>query len=189
MKKIRSSPAPELVLLAVIIAWAGWGCGYRPAGSAVPDDVHIAGLAFSVVESSSSSLGFESEFTRNIRQEFISFSRVPLMSEAEAPYVLECRVTHIGTRPLRFSPTRTTVQGRDYAYWRTSSRELSIAVDARLVESATGKVVWQDYSIVETAIWNIGADPLKDREAQRQAIRRAAGRIASQLYSRTMARF
>lgn len=189
MENTRTGKAAGVFVGVAFLILLAAGCGYQPAGSAVPDRLDISGLALSIVESTSSSLGFEAEFTRRIRQEFISFSGVPLMPEADAPYVLECSVREINTRPLRYSSRRTVVQGRESVFWRTAARELSIGVEARLVERATGKVIWHDSSIVETATWNLGADPLADREAERVAVRRIAERIASQLYSRTVARF
>ena len=189
MEKIGTSPALRAFFCVLLSVALASGCGYRPAGSSVQDRVGLSGLALSVVDSTSSSLGFEAEFTRLIRREFISFSGVPLMPEADAPYVLECSVREIDTRPLRYTPTRSVVQGQERVFWQTSARRLSVSIDARLIERASGNVLWHDSSIVGTATWNIGADPLADREAQRAAVRQIAGQVASELYSRTLVRF
>lgn len=189
MEHIRTRHAAGAVVCAAFLILFAAGCGYKPSGSAVPDRMDISGLALSIVGSTSSSPGFEAEFTRTIRREFISFSGIPLMTEADAPYILECSVREINTRPVHYSSTKSVLHGRESVFWRTAAREMSIGVEARLIERATGNVLWHDSSIVETATWNLGADPLADREAERAAVRQIAERIASQLYSRTVARF
>ncbi|HDR13880.1 MAG TPA: hypothetical protein ENN79_00045 [Desulfobacteraceae bacterium] len=192
MGNMKLPPILKNLLCALLITFFTVGCGYSisspgaPAGPAVSG---ITGLAISLVESPSSSLGFEAEFTRMVRKEFISYSGVPLMPEPEAPYILECRITEISTRARRYQSTRTTLHGEEHVYWRTSGRRMSVDMDARLVEKATGNVIWHDESIVETADWNLGADPLADRDAQRAALRRLAERVAVKLYSRTVDRF
>ena len=189
MEHTRMTYAIGAVICAAFLILFAAGCGYKPSGSAVPDRMDISGLALSIVGSTSSSLGFEAEFTRTIRQEFISFSGIPLMTEADAPYILECNVREINTRPVRYTSKKSIIQGRESVFWRTAARELSIVVEARLIERATGNVLWHDSSIVENSTWNLRADPLADREAERVAVRKIAERIASQLYSRTAARF
>jgi hypothetical protein len=185
-------PVFKAFFVAVFCTVLTMGCGYRVNDSRSPGKttgMDIDGLALSLVESPSSSLGFEAEFTRTLRKEFISFSRVPLMHERDAPYVLECSVQDISTEPRRHSPTRTVFQGEEHVFWRTSARRISISIDARMVDRSSGNVIWQDDSIVETATWDLGADPLSDREARRRAVRQLAERLAAKLYSRTVDRF
>jgi hypothetical protein len=182
----------KVLLCLMFLTFSVAGCGYRissPGGPADPAANGISGLAISLVESPSSNLGFEAEFSRMLRKEFISYSGLPIMSERNAPYVLECRVQKISTRPRGYSSTRTTLRGEDHVYWRTSGRRMSVDIDARLVEKATGNVLWHDDSIVETADWSLGADPFADRDAQRAAVRRLAERVAGKLYARTVDRF
>ncbi|MFO8088418.1 MAG: LPS assembly lipoprotein LptE [Desulfatiglandaceae bacterium] len=192
MKNIKFIPIIKWLVCLMLLSSFSTGCGYSissPAGPAGPAVSGISGLAVSLVESPSSNLGFEAEFTRMLRKEFISYSGLPLMSERDAPYVLECRVQKISTRSRRYKSTRTVVQGEEQVYWRTSGRRMSVDIDARLVEQATGNVIWHDDSIVETADWDLGADSLSDRDAQRAAVRRLAERVAAKLYSRTVDRF
>jgi hypothetical protein len=182
----------KLLACLMLLPWFSMGCGYSmssPAGSAGPAVTGISGLAVSMVESPSSNLGFEAEFTRILRKEFISYSGLPIMSERDAPYILECRVEKISTGPRRYRSKRTMLGGEEYNFWRTSLRRMSVDIDARLVEQATGKVIWHADSITETADWNLGADPLAERDAQRAAVRVLAERLAAKLYSRTVDRF
>jgi len=192
MGKAKFPHRSKGVLYLILFTMFAAGCGYRissPGGPVDPAVPGISGLAISLVESPSSNLGFEAEFTRILRKEFISYSGMPLMSERDAPYVLECRVKKISTRPRRYRSTRTLLQGEEYVSWRTAARRMSVDLDARLVERATGNVIWHDDSMVETADWDLGADPLADRDAQRGAVRRLAERVAAKLYSRTVDRF
>jgi hypothetical protein len=192
MENMKTSQMIKGFLCVIALVVFAAGCGYRISSSGAPAGVAVAGisgLAVSLVESPSSKLGFEGDFTRILRKEFISYSGVPLMSESEAPYVLECRVREIRTRPRRYKSTRSALRGDEHIYWRTSARRLSVDIDARLIEQATGKEIWRDDSIVETADWNLGTDPLAERDAQRAALRRLAERVAAKLYSRTVDRF
>jgi hypothetical protein len=192
MEHMKFPPGGKRLLCLILFVSLASGCGYSisspggPAGAAVSG---ISGLAISLVESPSSNLGFEAEFTRILRKEFISYSGLPVMSEQDAPYLLECRVQKISTRPRRYRSTRTVFQGEEYVYWRTSRRRMSVDIEVRMIEKATGKIIWHDDSIVETADWNLGGDPLADRDAQRAALRTLAERLAAKLYSRTVDRF
>jgi hypothetical protein len=159
------------------------GCGYkvRPVGQ--PVGIDIESLAIPMVESTSSLPGFEGDFTRMIRQEFVSNSRVPLVSREEAQMVLLGRVNIIKTEPLGYS----LAVSKDYPV--TSSRWLIMRLEARLVDRRTGKIIWTEKDLEERSSFQVGSDPLVNRYNERQAIEENATRLAKRLYLKTMERF
>jgi hypothetical protein len=175
------------------LAWSGallfaflvllGSCGYkvRPVGQ--PVGIDIESLAIPMMESTSSLAGFEGDFTKLIRQEFVSHSRVPLVSREEAQMVLLGRVHIIKTEPLGYS----LAVSKDYPV--TSSRWLIMRLEARLVDRRSGKIIWTEKNLEEKSSFQVGADPLVNQYNERQALEENAGRLAKRLYLRTMERF
>ena len=133
--------------------------------------------------------GFEADFTKIIRDEFISHSNVPIVSTGEADFILTGRITEISWRPLTYDTTSKTVDGRTFTYETTSGRKLNIRLDMDLIERSTGNPVWSESSFQEEASFNVSADPLSSRYNQRQAIMKIAGLMAKRIYLKTMERF
>ncbi len=154
-----------------------FGCGYQFRSIGEPIGIEISSLAIPLMESSSSSLGFEGDFTKIIRDEFISHSKVPLVPRDEAAMVLIGKVVDIKTSPV------------SYQAEITQTRWLKIRLDAGLVDRATGKVIWRDKSMEEKAVFSVATDPLTNRYNQRKAMQTIAQRFAERLYLHTMERF
>jgi hypothetical protein len=141
------------------------------------------------MESSSSLLGFEGEFTRAIREELAGHTKVPLVSKDEAEVVLTGKVYEIKSDPLSYDIIRSDVQGKIITYEVTSSRRMKIKLDASLVDRKTGKVVWADKAMEEKATFEVSGDPMSNRYNQRKAIREMARRLAKRIYLKTFERF
>jgi hypothetical protein len=140
--------------------------------------------------STSSSLGFEGDLTRIIREEFINHSKVPIVSSDKAATVLIGRVYEIKTEPLSYSLNQHTVQGQTATYEVTNTRWLKIRLDARLIDRTTGKIIWEDRAMEEKATFSVTEDdPLANRYNQRMAAQAIARRLAVRIYSKTMERF
>lgn len=173
-----------------LLFWWMAGCGYhlqatdRPMGG-----VRIDSLAIPLMASTSSSLGFEGDFTEVIRREFVSHSKIPLVPKHEASAVLIGRVCEIRTEPVSYSTTRETIQGRTYNYEVTSSRWLIIRLDAKLLDRKTGRVIWADKNMEEKATFGVSTDPLRTRYNQRKAAEKIAQLFAQRFYLKTMERF
>ena len=76
----------SLTILSLVLLASGCGYHFRPTGN--PVGLQIESLAIPLMESTSSSLGFEGDFTRFIREEFASHAKFPLVSREEASTVL-----------------------------------------------------------------------------------------------------
>jgi hypothetical protein len=151
--------------------------------------VQYQSLAIPMMESSSSSMGFEGEFTRVIREELSGHTKVPLVSQDEAEAVLTGKVYEIRSDPLSYDIITRNVQDKVITYEVTSSRRMRIKLDARLVDTKTGKVIWADQAMEEKATFEVSDDPMSNRYNQRKAIREMARRLAKRIYLKTFERF
>ena len=176
----------SLICLTIVVAY---GCGYHFRAVDKPVSEGIQSLAIPLIKSTSSSLGFEGDFTTIIREEFASHSKVPLVAREEASAVLIGRVSQIKTDPVSYDIFRTTVQGEETRYEVTNKRWLEIELNAKLIDRASGKPIWQDKKMTERATFVVSTDPLTNRFNQRRAAREMARRFAKRIYLKTMERF
>jgi outer membrane lipopolysaccharide assembly protein LptE/RlpB len=165
------------------------GCGYHFRATGEPIGIKLESLAIPLIRSTSTELGFEGDFTRVIRQEFASHAKIPLVSREKASAVLLGEIYEIETDPLSFSLVQTTVQGKVANYEVTNSRRIRIKLAAKMVERATGKVIWHEKDMEEKASYLVGADPLENRFNQRRAVEEMAQRLARRIFLRTLERF
>jgi len=158
------------------------GCGYNLQATGKPMRISISSMAIPLIESPSSDIGFEGDFTKVIRRQFVSHSQIPLVSRETAAAILIGKVTSIKTEPLSYRVT-------DNTFDVTSSRWLKIRLEAKLVEAKTGKIIWNDSNMEEKAPFSVDSDPLKTRYNQRRATKKIAQLLAERIYLRTMERF
>ena len=182
----------KTIIISLTVLWSLsllCGCGYRFQADGKPEGVDIPSLAIPLMESSSSTLGFESDFTRVIREAFISHADVPLVPREEAAMVLIGKISEIRSEPLTYDITEMNVQGEKTYYEVTDSRRLMVRLDAKLVESGTGKIIWKEDGMEEKARYLVTSDPLTDRYNKKMAIEEIARRLVDRLYLKTMERF
>ncbi|MBW2117740.1 MAG: hypothetical protein JRH09_07455 [Deltaproteobacteria bacterium] len=178
---------PILAVLSFLMFVAGCGYHFRPTGK--PIGLQIEGLAIPLMESTSSSLGFEGDFTRIIREEFISHAKFPLVSREKASAVLIGKVYDIKTDPYTYNLTQTMVAGEKTNYSTTSARWLKIKLDVKLVDRKTGKVIWHDKKMEEKTTFAVGTDPLMNRYNEKWAVQAIARSLAKRIYLKSMERF
>jgi hypothetical protein len=149
----------------------------------------IDNIAIPMIESTASKRGVEPDFTRIVREEFISLARVPLAPEAEAQAVLTGRIYRIETQPLSFDVRETELNQDTANFSVTKSRRLIIRLDAKLTERKSGKVIWHDRHMEEKSRFDVGLDPLVNRRNEQRALERIARLLARRMYQKTMERF
>jgi len=184
---------PLTILSAVLVALAVLGsltaCGYRLRADGRSVGLEVESLAIPLMTSTSSRIAFEPDFTKVIREEFISHAGVPVLPRESAQMVLIGHVRSIQTDPLTYDLDPRTIHGHDETYAVTNSRRLRVELDAKLVDRTTGKTVWQDNGLADEVRFEVSTDPLRTRFNQREALRRIAGRLAKRVYLKTMERF
>ena len=173
----------------LIFLGASLGCGYHFRTTGEPVGLKIQSLAIPLITSTSSSLGFEGIFTKAVRNEFVSHSKVPLVSKEKASAVLLGEVIEIRVEPLTYSLVQSTVEGKVTNYELTNSRRLRIKLSASLVDRTSGKIIWADKDLEEKGTFIVGTDPLVNRYNKRTAVQEIAQSLARRLYLKTMERF
>jgi outer membrane lipopolysaccharide assembly protein LptE/RlpB len=174
-----------IVLLSLVLA----GCGYQFRADGEPMGMQLESLAIPLFSSTSSQIGFEADFTRMIRREFISHGRVPLVPEEKAQAVLTGRIQEIWADPLTYRSQDVTVGGYTSTYELTRSRKLRVRLEVQLVDRRSGKVIWRETGMEDQASYPVSDDPLEMRHTEQQALEKIAGRLAKRIYLRTMERF
>jgi len=164
-------------------------CGYHLRSTGEPIGIQIDTIAIPLIKSTSSQIGFEGEFTRVIREEFASHSKVPIVSRKQADAVLIVRVYGIETEVLSYSLEQDVVQGQNTTYEVTDTRRIRIKLDARLVAGPTSKIIWEDSEMEEKESFSVGTDPLANDYNQMKAVIKIARRFAQRMYLKTMERF
>lgn len=142
-----------------------------------------------MIETTSSLLGFEPEFTQVMREEFASNAKIPIVSREEAQTVLLGKVYDISIQPLSYESQQFSVRGKSATYSVTSTRWLRVKMSAKLMDRSTGQVIWEQRSMEERVQFDVGSDPLENRYEERRAVARVAQRLAARIYAQTMERF
>ncbi len=184
--RLKALPA---VLLLLTVSGLLTACGYQFRADGRPVGIKIESLAVPLMTSTSSRLAFEPDFTRVIRDAFISHADVPIRPRERAHMVLVGHVRNIQTDPLTYDMDSRTFHGHDVTYTRTNSRRLRVELDVRLVNRHTGETVWQEASLTDEARFEVSTDPLRTRHSQREALGKIANRLAKRVYLKTMERF
>ena len=176
-------------LILLITIGLGASCGYHLRIDGEPLGIEIESIAVPLITSTSSAKGFEADFTRVIREEFISHSKIPVVGKEKAQMLVKGNIFRIKSDPLSYNLQQQTVGEKVVTYETTDKRRLQILMEVSLIERATGKTIWQDTSLSEEASFNVGNDPLSNDYNQQQALKKIARLIARRIYLKTMERF
>jgi hypothetical protein len=185
LKRFGGHVFAGLFLLSITFA----GCGYRVRDYGRPVGLQIESMSIPMVETTSSLLGLESEFTQILRREFASNSRIPIVSREKSQTVLLGSVYDISFEPLSYESRQFAVGDDTATYSVTNSRWLRLKMNAKLVDRTTGQVIWERRGMEERVRFNVGSDPLENRFEERKAVERIAQRLAARIYAQTMERF
>lgn len=179
----------SISICAILLICSGSGCGYKFRATGEGIGVDFKSLAIPLVTSTSSDIGFESAFTRILREEFIDNAKVPLMSKGKAQIVLIGHINSISTDVLSVDLTKTTIRGNETTYSVTNNRRLRLNLDIRLLDRESGRTLWHDNTMQDEAPFSVGDDPLLNRHNQEEALQKIAGRLSKRIYLKTMERF
>lgn len=177
------------VLILTWICLSLLGCGYKLRADGRPIGIQIESLAIPVMTSTSSELGFEADFTRIIKEEFVSRGDIPIVSTGKAQALLVGKIYDITTEPIAYELEQQTVSGHLTTLSQTSQRRLKIKLDIKMEDRATGKVIWHEKAMEEKARFAVSSDPLSNRANQLLALKQIAEELAKRVFLRTMERF
>src|SRR4030042_979291 len=165
-----------LLLITITAMLLYTGCGYHFRADGKPIGIEMNSIALPMVTSRSSEKGFEADFTRILREEFISHSEVVIVETGQADMILKGRIINIETRPLSYDSREYDAGGGTVTHETTSSRRLKIRLEVSLVERATGKSIWYDGDMEEDAMFNVENESLATQHNQQKALIKIAGR-------------
>jgi hypothetical protein len=175
--------------LLLCLGFVLMGCGYHFQADGEPVGIQLESLAIPLFSSTSSEIGFEANFTKVVRRQFISQGRVPIVSEEKAQAVLVGKIQDIRADPVVYRSQDVAIGGNTYPYQTTSSRKLRVRVDVQLMDRRSGKVIWHEAAMEDQATYSVSGDPLELRYTEQQALEQIAERLAQRIYLRTMERF
>lgn len=185
----HASRTRSTVLALCALLFASMGCGYHFRSTGEPIGISIESIAIPLMASTASDPGFEADFTRVLRNEFISHAKVPLLSPEEARYLVIGHIHDIRTDPQSYDFLQRNVQDRTVFFEETNRTRLRLSLDVSLVERSTGKVIWHEEAMETRANYDIGPDPLLNQYNKRLALERIARTLAQRIYMKTMERF
>ena len=165
------------------------GCGYHLKTAGQPVGIEIESLAIPVMTSTSSESGFEGDFTRVVREEFIHHAKFPVISSDKAHMVLKGHIYDISTDAVSYDLTLHNVSGTTVTHETTAGRRLKIKLEITLTDQDSGKIVWYEKAMVEQAKYDVTADPMKNRYNQQQALQDISESLSRRIYQQIMERF
>jgi outer membrane lipopolysaccharide assembly protein LptE/RlpB len=189
LSALKKSLSTILLFMLIICCLLVTGCGYRFRKAGVPIGVALDTIAIPLFPTTSSFVGYEADFTRILREEFITHSRVRIVSKENAQAVLSGSIYSIITEPLTYRVRKQTIHGFVSTDEITRSREMRVRVEAKLTDRETGTILWEDGSFTRERSFSVSSDPLRTRYNQRKAFIAIAQDIATRIYSKTMERF
>lgn len=178
-----------LCLLCVVLMGLISSCGYQLKSNKRAQGTDIQSVAIPMIKSTSSFPGFEAAFTRMIREEFVSHTKVPLVARYEAQTVLMGEVIEIETKALSYDVFEVGNQDSDIEYEITRSRRLVVELDMMLMDRISGNIIWKHKGMKEKALYEVSGDPLADRYNKREALRKVARNFARRVFQKTIERF
>ena len=153
------------------------GCGYAFRGGVVnlPPGAHS--LTIPVFANNTSEAGIETTFTNDLTFEF-NRSKALRVSAPPADLVLSGAIDQILVEPVAYSQSVVAVE-----------RRVVLKVSAKLTETATGAIIWEDRGIIDNEVFSVAGDPSTTERNRRDAIVRIAERVASQIHNRALEGF
>ncbi len=181
---------PGLTILSILFIFSITSCGYYLVETGEAVGVEIESLAIPLMTSTSSTIGFEADFTSIVRAEFITHSKIPILSVEEARMVLTGHIYDITAKPMSYNIVTNENFDTDISYETTNSRQLTVKLDAKLTDSVTGEVIWHSKSLQASATYSLSlTDPVAEEYNQKQALITIANILSKTLYQKTMERF
>lgn len=134
-------------------------------------------IAITVFGNRTAEPGIETDFTNSLAFEF-NRSRLLRVVAPPGDLTLSGVVEQLLVQPVSYSREVLAVE-----------RRVRLRISARLTESSTGAVLWEDPAISDNEVFTVAEDPLVTEHNRREAIRRIAERTAFQIHNRALEGF
>jgi len=164
------------------------GCGYSMREAGVSKKDIYGSIAIPLVSGISILPGFEVEMTRVLRDQFIS-NAIPVVSEQESDFILECNIFDTTSEATAYNVENRIINNHSSTWRTTSIEKITLYMDAKLIERSNGRVIWHIKDLNYESSLGVQPDPLRQRDAERNAYRAIADSLAEQIYALTVERF
>ncbi len=165
-------------VLALSLLLCCSSCGYRFSADGTDLDPSLRTVSVPVFENLTAEPGIEAIFTGALRQEFLTKSRLRLVSESEADAVFIGQIRRLSTTDVAHRKAQDTVLTR-----------LTVTLDVRCVDRKTGTILWQDRALTYFEDYLQNMDAMVAFQNRQEALKRAAKETAARIFDRFMSRF
>jgi len=153
-------------------------CGYHFVGNDVEAPGNIQTIAVGVVENKTTIVGIETIFTSALLNEFIRTQRLVVKPPTEADAILSGAITSIQTGAVSHLDPEKTLETR-----------VTITLSLMLKQRDSGKILWENKSLIYYQDYTDRALPLATSENRRLAVAYIANFLAEKVYQEIFARF
>jgi hypothetical protein len=159
--------------VAALVCLAGCSCGYRISGNADLLPTTVKTIAIPAFGNLTDRYKLTDIVPQAIAEEFITRTRYKVVDTDRADAVLNGSVLTFTFNPTIFDPSTG----------RASVAEVHLALQLKLVERGTGKVLYSRPRLDASQSYQISKDPAKYFDESDAALQRASRQLASQVVS------
>jgi outer membrane lipopolysaccharide assembly protein LptE/RlpB len=156
------------------------GCGYKVGGKADLLPVSIRTIAIPTFSNATTRYKLTEQLPSAITREFLSRSRYRVVADPrEADAVLEGAVTNVMSAPTIF----------DQATGRAAGIQISVFINVRLIERATGNVLYTRQGLEVRQRYEVSIEALEFFDESSTALQRLSQEVARQVVSTVLSAF
>ena len=167
---MRARPA-----IAILLALAASGCGYRLLG--VPDGLG-SDIQIGMLQNSSDMPGVERVLTDALHEEFTRRGQLTPRYSGASSLVLRGRVREVNLRHTAFSSVGLALED-----------QLELVVDIQVTRSSDGQILWRRDGWSEAERFTSSADPQTYLKNKEQAVLRLSSELASRIHDELFVAF
>jgi len=149
------------------------GCGYAIEGkvSSLPPDIQLLAIPF--VKNASSKIRLASLLTDELNRQFTTSKYLKLVNEDRAEAVLDVSIRSVRVE----GATLVTIA-------RTSSRRITVTVDASLKRKDSSTIIWQSSNLVSRETYVVATDQVITEMNEELAIKKMTRNLAEKIHNR-----
>ena len=164
------------VCLVLLLALSACGYNFRGQVNNLPGDVRT--VAIPVFANHTGEVRIESIITDQVIFQFTRSQQLRVVSLGQADAVLRGSIDQVTIEDVAYTTAETSRQ-----------RRITITINAKLVRTSDGSVLWQDPRLRQRRTYNVGDNPQANEQAKQEAIVELAQDLAETLHDRVFENF
>ncbi len=162
--------------LVLLLALSACGYNFRGQVNNLPGDVRT--VAIPVFANHTGEVRIESIITDEVIFQFTRSQQLRVVSEGQADAVLKGSINQVNIEDVAYTAAETSRQ-----------RRITITIDAKLVRTSDGTVLWHDPRLRQRRTYNVSDNPQANEQAKQEAIIALAQDLAETLHDRVFENF